>query len=188
MKRFIPFWFALVTLIQFACKNKNPETPPAGPDTPSVNADQQQENDRVGLIRSELQAKFKDDLEKNLIDSLSRQFTYSEIDLNGDGKNEVFVGLTGPYFCGSGGCSFYLLDAEGKTLSDFSVSDYPVVVDSESSNGWKNLLISSGGKYHVIKFDGSRYPANPSTEPEATTAPGADLSRVLETGTPTYSF
>ena len=54
------------------------------------------------LVRLTLQDKLKSDLEKNLIDSISRKFIFFEYDLNDDGKKEIFVGHIVPYFCGSG--------------------------------------------------------------------------------------
>ena len=50
---------------------------------------------------------------KNDIQFLSendRKFQMYKIDLNGDGKEEYFVRFISSYFCGSGGCTFLLLD------------------------------------------------------------------------------
>lgn len=131
------------------------------------------------LVRLTLQKKFKSDLDKNLIDSLSRKFIFFEYDLNGDSQKEIFVGLTGPYFCGSGGCSIMLLDNLGNEISNFTVSDYPVVIDNNKSKEWKDLFILSNGKYHIMKFDGKKYPSNPSVQAELKTIPGDGLPRAL---------
>ena len=141
-----------------------------------INSSSKQTGD---LVRLTLQNKFKSDLDKNLIDSLSRKFIFFEYDLNGDSKKEIFVGLTGPYFCGSGGCSIMLLDNQGNEITNFTVSDYPVVIDNNKSKEWNDLFISSGGKYHTMKFDGKKYPSNPSVHTELKVLTGDGLPRAL---------
>lgn len=131
------------------------------------------------LVALTLQERFKDDLEKNIVDETSRKFIFFEYDLNDDGKKEIFVGLTGGYFCGSGGCTQYILDNQGAILSTFTVSDYPVVIDTNKTKDWKDLFILSKGKYHIVKFDGKKYPSNPSLLPELKVVPGDGLPRAL---------
>ena len=131
------------------------------------------------LVRLTLQDKYKSDLEKNLIDSLSRKFIFFEYDLNGDSKKEIFIGLTGPYFCGSGGCSIMLVDNQGNEITNFTVSEYPVVIDNNKSKEWNDLFILSNGKYHIMKFDGKKYPSNPSVQTELNLIPGDGLPRAL---------
>jgi len=36
-----------------------------------------------------------------------RKFQFFKVDLNSDGKEEIFVRLMSPYFCGTGGCTLY---------------------------------------------------------------------------------
>lgn len=143
------------------------------------------------LVRLTLKDKYKADLEKNLIDSFSRKFSFFSYDLNDDGKKEIFVWLTGQYFCGSGGCSPLILDDQGETITQFSVSEYPIVVDNAKTKGWKDLFITSGGKFHVLKFNGKKYPSNPSVQPVLKTVPGDGLPRLLDTEHepyPTFTF
>lgn len=134
----------------------------------------------ANIVRHALAWQLKSDLEKNIIDSGSRKFIFFEYDLNDDGKNEIFVGFTGPYFCGSGGCTELLLDSQGKLITQFTVSGYPVVIDNNKTNGWKDLFIQSGSKHHIMKFDGKKYPSNPSVQPELKLLPGDDLPRALD--------
>lgn len=131
------------------------------------------------VVRKALTTFYKEDLEKNFIEQSSRKFIFFEYDLNGDNKKEIFVGLTGGYFCGSGGCTFLILDNVGNKVSSFTVSDYPIVIDSKYSKGWKNLFIQSNGKFHVVKYNGKKYPSNPSIEPVLKLIPGDDLPRAL---------
>jgi len=131
------------------------------------------------LIRLTLKDLYKDDLAKNFIDDNSKKFIFFEYDLNEDGKKEILVGLTGGYFCGTGGCTQLLLDDQGNVITQFSVSGNPVVIDTNKTNGWKDLFIYSGSKYRIVKFNGKTYPSNPSTLPELKVTPGDGLPRVI---------
>lgn len=122
---------------------------------------------------------FKSDLEKNLIPAASRQFTLATHDVNADGQPELFIGLQGPYFCGSGGCTWLLLTPTGALLTRFTVSDYPIVVSATRTKGWNDLLVESGGGYHLLRYTGKGYPSNPSVQPFARQAPEAGLLRLL---------
>lgn len=132
------------------------------------------------LIRLTLKDLYKDDLAKNFIEDNSKKFIFFEYDLNEDGKKEILVGLTGGYFCGTGGCTQLVLDSQGNVITQFTVSDYPVVIDTNKTNGWKDLFIYSGGKYRIVKFDGKTYPSNPSILPALKVIPGDGLPRALD--------
>jgi hypothetical protein len=154
-----------------------------GPDTNRPEA--------VQLVTQSLKTMYKKDLETNLIDSFSRTFTIFEYDLNEDGKKEIFVSHTGPYFCGSGGCTITLLSPDGNKITQFTVSRTPVIVSRERSNGWNDLLLESAGKLHLLQFNGKTYPSNPSTAPVFNMIPGDGLPRLLDTereAYPTFSF
>lgn len=145
----------------------------------------------VQRVTQTLKTMYNSDLEKNLIDSFSRTFTQFEYDLNEDGKKEIFVAHTGPYFCGSGGCTILLLSPEGEKITSFTVSRTPVIVLRDRSKGWNDLLLESAGKLHLLKFNGTAYPSNPSTAPVFTMIPGDELPRLLDTekeAYPTFSF
>ena len=121
-------------------------------------------NTAPGQVKIYLQTKYKNDLQKGFIDTLSRKFFVVEFDLNNDGKKELFVGLTGPYFCGSGGCNALLL-GDGKLITQFTVTNYPVFIANTSTNGWHDLVIYSNAQYRLVKFNGNKYPSNPSLAP-----------------------
>jgi hypothetical protein len=165
-----------------------PESPATAPPVAEAPTAPQDDN-TARLVRLTLQDKYKTDLEKGFIDSFSRQFKYAEYDMNNDGKKEIFVGLTGSFFCGTGGCSPILLDSEGNIVTQFSVTDYPIIVSNSVSNGWKDLILESGGKKHLMKFNGTKYPSNPSTQAIYKMVPGDDLPRLLIwENTPTFTF
>lgn len=132
------------------------------------------------IVRNKLQTIFKDDIEKNILDDISRKFIFYEYDLNDDGKKEIFVGLIGPYFCGTGGCSPYILDNSGEIIAKFSVTDYPIIINTSKSFNWKDLVLISNGKSHAVKFTGITYPSNPSVQPLMTQSPGANFTKALD--------
>lgn len=140
------------------------------------------------LARTRLRILYKSDLERGLIPAASRQFILTTHDLNADGQPEIVVGLTGSYFCGSGGCTWLLLTPTGALLTNFSVSRYPVVVSDTRTKGWNDLLVESRSAYHRLQFNGKTYPANPSVQPLARQAPRAALPRLLAESTATLTF
>ncbi|WP_316838623.1 hypothetical protein [Pedobacter gandavensis] len=142
----------------------------------------------VDLIKLKLNEIYKDDLAKNLIDTPSRKFKLFEVNLNEDPKKEILVGLTGSYFCGSGGCTMLLFDAEGKVLNKFTVVDYPVSVATTSTKGWKDLIIQSNGKDHLIKYNGKAYPANPSIQAVADATAKKDALSGLALSDPSFNW
>jgi len=112
-----------------------------------------------------LRAQYKNDMSTGVLDSASRRFIVAEHDLNADGDKEIFIGLSGSYFCGSGGCTVLLLTSESKLLNTFTVVSYPVAAAVTTTNGWVDLVMSSNGKSHILKFNGIKYPSNPSIQP-----------------------
>jgi len=102
------------------------------------------------------------------IESDERRFQYQDVDLNEDGNKEYVVFLSTRYFCGSGGCSFLILDSNVKLIADFSVTTPPIYVDSQSTGGWKNLILWSDGSYHKLIYNTTlrSYPENLTVEPE----------------------
>jgi len=127
------------------------------------------------------------------------RYYYNKVDLNEDGNLEVFVYLVGPYVCGTGGCSgaiFEQKNGEYKLLSRFSLVRNPVIISDTKTNGYRDIImyVAGGGIesfYAWVKYDGTTYPANPSTQPrvepgtkvdgiaifadDITTNPGIDL-------------
>jgi len=109
-----------------------------------------------------------------------RKFRYAIADLNDDGNREYLVEFRNSYFCGSGGCTYMLLDSNFDLITRFTVSDSPFIISDNRSSGWRDLIIPEGGSYHVMKFDGNTYPSNPSVEPEVMLDAMADSIRLLD--------
>jgi hypothetical protein len=190
-------FFAAAIMFLGACGNSNqqetvatetPATDTASQSPPAVTAPEstspaqpsaEPADNTADLVTLTLQNLMKEDLKKDLIDSGSRVFKYSSYDLNDDGKKEIFVGLTGMFFCGSGGCTMYILDSEGNKISRFTTVEYPVIVANSKTNGWRDLIFDGGGKIRLVKYDGKTYPSNFSKHPEYKDKPGDDLPRML---------
>ena len=113
-------------------------------------------------------------LRRTLNASGSVRFTAANVDLNGDGREEVVVYVTDPAFCGSGGCNTLVLEPEGPTyrvLMNATITRPPIRVLPTRSHAWRDLgVMVSGGAierpYEArMRFDGRRYPSNPTVPP-----------------------
>ncbi len=106
------------------------------------------------------------------------RYVYGRVDLNGDGKDEIFVYLLGSVFCGTGGCNLMLFtEAQGgyTLVNDFPISRLPVIVSAETTEGWNDIIrLESGGgappAYVTHSFDGKQY-VERGRMPAADTAP-----------------
>ena len=126
-----------------------------------------------------------------IMDTSQRKFMLYDMDLNNDGMPETFVGFDNSYFCGSGGCTIYLLNNDATVNTIFTVSDYPVIVLNSATKGWKDIVIASNGQQHFLASNGKQYPANPSLAPVYEKTLPADVVYVLDhqkTGYPRFAF
>lgn len=145
------------------------------------------ENEIVEKIATFLVQKYKSDLNYLTVDD--RKFSYYSIDLNNDTKNEYLVYLQGRYFCGTGGCSFYLLNNNFTVNSNFTVMRPPILFANNKTSGWKDIILTGNSsnnkineyiyiKYNTIK---KKYPNNPSIIKKSKTAPIGNIISVWET-------
>jgi hypothetical protein len=99
----------------------------------------------------------------------SSAFRWALADLNDDGRDDAIVLLSGPKYCGSGGCTMLVFRGTEQGFSLISASTIvmgPIKVSAKSVQGWRSLIVYSKGKGEVVlRFSGSRYPANPSLQP-----------------------
>lgn len=107
----------------------------------------------------------KDDLQ--FLQPDDRKFQFYKLDLNADGKEEIFIRFMTSYFCGSGGCTFLLLDKYGSIITKFSVTRPPIFVEPSKENGWARLLVKDSGVFKELLFNNGTYPSNPSVLPKA---------------------
>ena len=166
---------AVVTLIMVSCQNK--EKPASkniiktiAEDTLSKTvagtadlSDAPLKDDKaVKTIQKQLLVLLKKDLPA--MTKEDRFFYYEAFDLNNDKKNEYFVGFSNPYFCGSGGCSGYILNNDGSVINRFTVTDFPIFIGTASSENFKILIFKSGNALHSLKMKNGKYPSNPSVQ------------------------
>ena len=193
-------FFALAVALFTASCNSKPskeasvtESPEPATSTPAkvvetAPAPQPQMQDDMAQMAANLKNALRYDLLKNDYDALTpeqRKFALERYDLNGDGKFEYLVGfVANSYFCGSGGCTYYLLDHESNTISRFTVADGPFIVLNEKHNGWHDLVVRSGENLHHLIFNGKKYPNNPSTAPVYKMIPGDGLPRLIDPNLP----
>ena len=116
----------------------------------------------VALIRKQLNVLLKKDLVAMIKED--RFFYYQAFDLNNDKKDEYFVGFSNPYFCGSGGCSGYILNNDGSLINSFTVTDFPIFVTTSTTEKFYDLIFESGGKFYLLKMKNGKYPSNPSVQ------------------------
>jgi len=97
------------------------------------------------------------------------------VDLDGDGVGEALVLFEGKDWCKSTGCSLAIFKADGRgykpVFRTVSVKP-PVIVSREEHQGWRDLIVTSGGgraptRRVLLRFSGLGYPRNAMLEPEA---------------------
>ena len=114
--------------------------------------------------------------------------------LTPDGRT-MLVYLTGPNWCGSGGCRLLVLDRAGRTyrsVGEIGVARAPIRLLERQSHGRRDLgvQVAGGGiteAYEAaVPFDGRRYARNPTVDPAVRIddAPGETLIRADEPGRP----
>ena len=101
------------------------------------------------------------------LQDIDKRFQFYNKDLNDDGNDEIFVRLMGPYFCGSGGCTFLLLDKYAEIITKFTVTRAPIFIEPSKVNGWSLLLVKDSGVFKELVFENGTYPSNPSVLPKA---------------------
>jgi hypothetical protein len=119
------------------------------------------------------------------VDASSFRFDFALVDLNDDGISDAIVLFKGPEDCGSGGCSLEVYRGTKRGfefVSGSTISREPIQILPERRFGWHSFTVSvrGGGARAcdaVMRYDGHRYPLNPSLAPCATPAQ-------LQSGTP----
>ena len=99
------------------------------------------------------------------------RYLYNRVDLNGDGRPETLVYLSGLAWCGSAGCvAFVFQTVEGKyeLVTQISGVETPVIVSRKRTNDWNELIgyVRWGeveghtlrDYYAVLQYDGRTYP------------------------------
>ena len=184
------FLIALTVLIVCACQNKEKANSNiiktiaedtlsktvAG--TADVSDAPAKENNAVELIQKQLNVLLKEDLPA--MTKKDKYFYYEAFDLNNDKKDEYFVGFSNPYFCGSGGCSGYILNNDGTLINSFTITDFPIYITTSSTEKFYDLIFETGGKFYIVKMKDGKYPSNPSVQKELTGRAPKENTKVLD--------
>jgi hypothetical protein len=102
---------------------------------------------------------------------IDNKYRFALVDLNDDKIADAIVFFDSLESCGTGGCilEIYRGTKRGfEFLSGSTITLPPIRVTSEKRYGWKTLIVLTGGTGDVLlRFNGSRYPLNPSLQPKA---------------------
>lgn len=143
----------------------------------------------IDYVYSETERDIK--LERALVKELALEkdednvrYYYNKVDLNEDGKPEIFAYLVGSLVCGTGGCSAVIFKQENKqytVLSKFTLVNNPVIISNSKTKGYRDIIMNvSGGGIEsfsaLIRYDGTTYPSNPSIQPKV--MPGTKVNGI----------
>ncbi|MDW3651478.1 MAG: hypothetical protein R8P61_30645 [Bacteroidia bacterium] len=81
---------------------------------------------------------------KSIAEEQNFTYMYQAFDLNGDGKDEYLCGLRGQFWCGSGGCSFIVVeqtDGGLKLLTRGGPTFSPHFISTEENQGWHSIIL-----------------------------------------------
>ncbi len=114
------------------------------------------------------------------------QYRSGKADLNGDGTDEILLLMQGMNYCGSGGCTAFIIDNSNKLLVRMTVIGEPIMLGNRKTNGWQDLVVWSGKSLRLLKHDGESYPTNPSTTPRYNQESSKKRAIGLLTNSPEY--
>ncbi|WKK66050.1 hypothetical protein [Lutimonas zeaxanthinifaciens] len=167
-------FFLLLILAIFSCKNESKQKVQSNPETidsivktdkknqiQSTYVRQSTDEQTANNLKNFLSLEYLKD-EQEFLQPSDRKFQFYKTDLNDDGNEEIFVRFMGSYFCGSGGCTFLLLDKYGEIITKFTVTRAPIFVEPTKTNGWSLVLVRDGGVFKELAFKDGSYPGNPS--------------------------
>ena len=103
------------------------------------------------------------------------RYALGRADLNGDGREEALVLMQARSWCGTGGCTMFVLTpvrGGWRTVTRMTVTSAPVRVLATRSRGWRDLAVAIGGGgvrggEAILRFNGRTYPTNPTSAPTA---------------------
>jgi len=111
---------------------------------------------------------------RTLEDDRRARYVAAFRDLNGDGTKEAIVYLISNGWCGSGGCSTFILaskDSSWRIVTNIPATRPPIYVLSDVSKGWHSIGVwLQGGSpepgYEAeLRFNGKKYPISSPLPP-----------------------
>lgn len=152
-------------IIILSCKNQTTESINDEVENTEITTNEKTSNNDDASIENKIKSFLTNNYLKDDLDYLQkndRKFQYHEVDLNHDGENEIFIRFMSSYFCGSGGCTFLLIDSKFNIITRFTVTEAPIFVEKTDINGWSILLVKDTGVFKELTFENGTYPNNPS--------------------------
>ncbi|GAM57128.1 membrane protein [Vibrio ishigakensis] len=114
------------------------------------------------------------------------KYNSGKADLNGDGSDEILILMEGMEYCGTGGCTAFIIDSDNNQIARMTVTELPIMLGHRETNGWKNLIVWSNGYLRLVKHDGTSYPSNPSTMPRYNQESNKKRAMTFLTSSPEY--
>lgn len=105
-------------------------------------------------------------------------FQYHGADLNGDGRAEILVYMTGEEWCAKTGCTVGVLVSNGRhyrSITSIRRVKLPIRISGKDTNGWRDLIVNTGGvgapeQTVILQFTGRGYPGNATLIPSVRAA------------------
>lgn len=175
-------------------KNASTETEKIEDEEEIIVSDIENDNENselVAKVKEYITAQYLTEADLRAISEDQRKFQIHQIDLNNDGKKEVFVNFMTSYFCGTGGCTLLLLNDQIEPITEFTVTRTPLYVEETMKNDWNTIMTQSEGKWRRLTYKDGSYPSNPSVVVVSNDSPakGADiLFDDNNTSIKTYNF
>ena len=175
MNKGIIITFGIIAGIFFsACNNKTAENnKTAVTEIETIDTDYASrglDDDLAVKVKNYITTKFLTEADLRVISEEDRKFQLYKIDLNNDGSEEVFVNFGTSYFCGSGGCTVFLLNSKLELITSFSPTQ-DIFIGTEIENGWVTLLTKADGEWKKLIYENGTYPSNPTMVEIATDLP-----------------
>jgi hypothetical protein len=128
----------------------------------------------AAIDTNSLRSFLADYLRKSAVeDGRSTKYVAVPVKVGGDGK-QVIVYITDQRWCGSGGCTTLILAHDGasyRVITKVTITQLPIRILATRTHGWRDIgvQVQGGGiliGYEaVLPYNGTSYPANPSTPP-----------------------
>lgn len=144
------------------------------------------------LTAANARAELPVDVQRDLWDtygSTSKPIRYREgrVDLDGNGREEIVVYLSGRKTCARNGCTTVIYAPEGKDgyrrVAAIAATNLPIGAVQARSAGWRDLVVHVRGgraKSPMVElfFDGTTYPKNPHAR-DPLIVPASDPGAVI---------
>ena len=129
-------------------------------------------------IKSYITTKFLTEGDLRAISEDQRKFQLYKVDLNNDGKDEVFINFITSYFCGTGGCTVLLLTNNLELITRFSPTQ-TLYVEKSVENDWSVLLTHTEGSWRQLIYENGTYPSNPTMVEAMNQLPNENAEKIF---------